>query len=203
MTNPVLVTCELLWSLQPTVTLQPQSQVSCSPKPLKCGTMEEMRRRPSPLLCRSRRFGWSSSCDSSGPKSAGPNGHTFVGSSNECSLEEAAAPMEEPPVDSSRHSPVSLELEPVVNNGSRVPGPPGGHTKEAAVHREYGQPRSCSSLSLSSGAVSGEPARGRPGPAPSHFTHSPYHAKTSMQGDVYNFLERPAGLKCFLYHFLV
>uniref|UniRef100_A0A9J7ZY00 Potassium voltage-gated channel subfamily KQT member 1 n=1 Tax=Cyprinus carpio carpio TaxID=630221 RepID=A0A9J7ZY00_CYPCA len=31
----------------------------------------------------------------------------------------------------------------------------------------------------------------------------PYHAKTSMQGDVYNFLERPAGLRCFLYHFLV
>ncbi|KAK2842549.1 hypothetical protein Q5P01_012749 [Channa striata] len=31
---------------------------------------------------------------------------------------------------------------------------------------------------------------------------SPY-IKTSMQGDVYNFLERPAGLKCFLYHFLV
>uniref|UniRef100_A0A8B9GRF8 Potassium voltage-gated channel subfamily KQT member 1 n=1 Tax=Astyanax mexicanus TaxID=7994 RepID=A0A8B9GRF8_ASTMX len=67
----------------------------------------------------------------------------------------------------------------------------------------YGQPHSCSSLSLSSGAVSGEPARGLPCPAPSHFTHSPYHAKTSMQGDVYNFLERPAGLKCFLYHFLV
>ncbi|KAM8893132.1 potassium voltage-gated channel subfamily KQT member 1 isoform 2-T3 [Spinachia spinachia] len=31
---------------------------------------------------------------------------------------------------------------------------------------------------------------------------SPY-VKTSMQGDVYNFLERPAGVKCFLYHFLV
>ncbi|KAI4825445.1 hypothetical protein KUCAC02_021125 [Chaenocephalus aceratus] len=31
---------------------------------------------------------------------------------------------------------------------------------------------------------------------------SPY-TKTSMQGDVYNFLERPAGLRCFLYHFLV
>uniref|UniRef100_A0A4W5KAU0 Potassium voltage-gated channel subfamily KQT member 1 n=1 Tax=Hucho hucho TaxID=62062 RepID=A0A4W5KAU0_9TELE len=26
---------------------------------------------------------------------------------------------------------------------------------------------------------------------------------TSMQGDVYNFLERPTGLRCFLYHFLV
>ncbi|XP_063755176.1 potassium voltage-gated channel subfamily KQT member 1 isoform X2 [Eleginops maclovinus] len=31
---------------------------------------------------------------------------------------------------------------------------------------------------------------------------NPY-TKTSMQGDVYNFLERPAGLRCFLYHFLV
>ncbi|KAJ3597163.1 hypothetical protein NHX12_003563, partial [Muraenolepis orangiensis] len=31
---------------------------------------------------------------------------------------------------------------------------------------------------------------------------SPY-TRTSMQGDVYNFLERPSGVKCFLYHFLV
>uniref|UniRef100_A0A4W4GLM7 Potassium voltage-gated channel subfamily KQT member 1 n=1 Tax=Electrophorus electricus TaxID=8005 RepID=A0A4W4GLM7_ELEEL len=31
------------------------------------------------------------------------------------------------------------------------------------------------------------------------WTPLPFH----MQGDVYNFLERPAGLKCFLYHFLV
>uniref|UniRef100_A0A673B8U7 Potassium voltage-gated channel subfamily KQT member 1 n=1 Tax=Sphaeramia orbicularis TaxID=375764 RepID=A0A673B8U7_9TELE len=31
----------------------------------------------------------------------------------------------------------------------------------------------------------------------------PSITSTSMQGDVYNFLERPAGLKCFLYHFLV
>ncbi|XP_037398476.1 potassium voltage-gated channel subfamily KQT member 1 [Pygocentrus nattereri] len=165
--------------------------------------MGERRGRPIPLLCRSRRFGWSGSCDSNGPKSSGPNGHTFTGPSSECSLEEAAAPVEEPPVDSSRYSPVSVELEPVVNNGSGVPGPPGGHTKEATVHREYVQSHSCSSLSLSSGAVSGEPVRGLPGPAPSRFTHNPYHAKTSMQGDVYNFLERPAGLKCFLYHFLV
>ncbi|NXK12335.1 KCNQ1 protein, partial [Herpetotheres cachinnans] len=27
--------------------------------------------------------------------------------------------------------------------------------------------------------------------------------KTSMQGDVYNFLERPSGWKCFIYHFTV
>uniref|UniRef100_A0A8B9GTA3 Potassium voltage-gated channel subfamily KQT member 1 n=1 Tax=Astyanax mexicanus TaxID=7994 RepID=A0A8B9GTA3_ASTMX len=165
--------------------------------------MGERRGRPIPLLCRSRRFGWSGSCDSGGLKSSDPNGHTFTGRSSEYSLEEAAASLEKPPVDSTCYSPVSVELEPVVNNGSGVPGPPGGLTKEATVHRQYGQPHSCSSLSLSSGAVSGEPARGLPCPAPSHFTHSPYHAKTSMQGDVYNFLERPAGLKCFLYHFLV
>ncbi|KFU90671.1 Potassium voltage-gated channel subfamily KQT member 1, partial [Chaetura pelagica] len=32
---------------------------------------------------------------------------------------------------------------------------------------------------------------------------SRYLTKTSTQGDVYNFLERPSGWKCFLYHFTV
>jgi hypothetical protein len=27
--------------------------------------------------------------------------------------------------------------------------------------------------------------------------------KTTFQGDVYNFLERPTGWKCFIYHFSV
>uniref|UniRef100_A0A8C2HVK3 Potassium voltage-gated channel subfamily KQT member 1 n=1 Tax=Cyprinus carpio TaxID=7962 RepID=A0A8C2HVK3_CYPCA len=81
------------------------------------------------------------------------------------------------------HSPVSLELEPVVNNESNTPVSSGGRTKEPPAHSERCQP-----LSISTAA---------------RFTHSPYHAKTSMQGDVYNFLERPAGLRCFLYHFLV
>uniref|UniRef100_A0A8D0FHY6 Potassium voltage-gated channel subfamily KQT member 1 n=1 Tax=Strix occidentalis caurina TaxID=311401 RepID=A0A8D0FHY6_STROC len=33
--------------------------------------------------------------------------------------------------------------------------------------------------------------------------HSRYLTKTSTQGDVYNFLERPSGWKCFIYHFTV
>ncbi|XP_078272845.1 potassium voltage-gated channel subfamily KQT member 1 isoform X2 [Rhinoraja longicauda] len=37
---------------------------------------------------------------------------------------------------------------------------------------------------------------------PIHFYRS-YLTKTSLQGDVYNFLERPSGWKCFLYHFSV
>uniref|UniRef100_A0A8C6Y2W3 Potassium voltage-gated channel subfamily KQT member 1 n=1 Tax=Naja naja TaxID=35670 RepID=A0A8C6Y2W3_NAJNA len=38
--------------------------------------------------------------------------------------------------------------------------------------------------------------------APKCF-YGPRLAKTSMQGDVYNFLERPTGWKCFIYHFTV
>uniref|UniRef100_A0A670XRH8 Potassium voltage-gated channel subfamily KQT member 1 n=1 Tax=Pseudonaja textilis TaxID=8673 RepID=A0A670XRH8_PSETE len=33
--------------------------------------------------------------------------------------------------------------------------------------------------------------------------YGPRLTKTSMQGDVYNFLERPTGCKCFIYHFTV
>ncbi|XP_068514841.1 potassium voltage-gated channel subfamily KQT member 1-like isoform X3 [Anas acuta] len=33
--------------------------------------------------------------------------------------------------------------------------------------------------------------------------HSRYSTKTSTQGNVYNFLERPSGWKCFIYHFTV
>ncbi|KAJ1165882.1 hypothetical protein NDU88_006299 [Pleurodeles waltl] len=33
--------------------------------------------------------------------------------------------------------------------------------------------------------------------------YRPYLTRTSMQGDVYNFLERPSGCKCFIYHFTV
>ncbi|XP_069759861.1 potassium voltage-gated channel subfamily KQT member 1-like [Narcine bancroftii] len=33
--------------------------------------------------------------------------------------------------------------------------------------------------------------------------YRPYLTKTSVQGDVYNFLERPSGWKCFMYHFSV
>uniref|UniRef100_A0A8C8E1K8 Potassium voltage-gated channel subfamily KQT member 1 n=1 Tax=Oryzias sinensis TaxID=183150 RepID=A0A8C8E1K8_9TELE len=93
------------------------------------------------------------------------------------------------------YSPVSLELEPVVvNNGSGIPGCPIADTKDPAVDNTHNQP-----------SVTPIPP---PLPRSSWLRHhqkefqSPY-IKTSMQGDVYNFLERPAGMKCFLYHFLV
>ncbi|XP_060770547.1 potassium voltage-gated channel subfamily KQT member 1 isoform X3 [Neoarius graeffei] len=96
--------------------------------------------------------------------------------------------MPEAPVDSPCCSPVSVELKSMVNNGSDVLD---GNTKELTTQGEDREPYSCSPASLSSS------------PAPPHFKCKPYRTKTSMQGDVYNFLERPAGLKCFLYHFLV
>lgn len=95
----------------------------------------------------------------------------------------------------SHYSPVSMELDPTgVNNGSGIPCCPTADTKDPAPKTIHSQP-SITSV---------------PPPLPlSSWLHnhqkdfqSPY-IKTSMQGDVYNFLERPAGLKCFLYHFLV
>lgn len=98
----------------------------------------------------------------------------------------------------SHYSPVSLELEPTgVNNGSGVPRFPPADTAEPAEETKKSTGNRPSVISI-------------PPPLPRsswlHHHHkdfqSPY-IKTSMQGDVYNFLERPAGLKCFLYHFLV
>ncbi|XP_051545269.1 potassium voltage-gated channel subfamily KQT member 1 [Myxocyprinus asiaticus] len=152
--------------------------------------MGERLGRPRPFLTRGRTFGWSS--NSVKLKNCTHNGHDFLGQSSEHSL-EAAAPNASLTV---AHSPVSLELEPMVNNGSSAPAAPGGHTKDPSAHSERRQP-----LSIATGLVPGETSH--PLPTAARFTHSPYHAKTSMQGDVYNFLERPAGLRCFLYHFLV
>ncbi|XP_048014028.1 potassium voltage-gated channel subfamily KQT member 1 isoform X2 [Megalobrama amblycephala] len=142
--------------------------------------MGERLGRQTPLLSRGRTFGWSTSSNSIKLKNCGHNGHDFPVRSSLHSLEEAAASSAS--LAPSR-SPVSLEPEPVVNNGSSAAVAPGGHTKEPPAHSERCQPLSV--------------------PAAARFMHSPYHAKTSMQGDVYNFLERPAGLRCFLYHFLV
>ncbi|KAK7891417.1 hypothetical protein WMY93_023380 [Mugilogobius chulae] len=110
------------------------------------------------------------------------------------SVDSAAAGLGVQAPDRSRYSPVSLELDPMaVNNGSGIPRCPPVDTKDPALQITPGQP-------------SVTPV---PPPLPrSSWLHnqkefqSPY-IKTSMQGDVYNFLERPAGLKCFLYHFLV
>ncbi|XP_070687092.1 potassium voltage-gated channel subfamily KQT member 1 [Pempheris klunzingeri] len=99
-----------------------------------------------------------------------------------------------PALDRSHYSPVSLELDPTaVNNGSGIPCCPPADTKDPALQTIHSQP-----------SITSVPP---PLPRSSWLHHqkdfqSPY-IKTSMQGDVYNFLERPAGLKCFLYHFLV
>ncbi|XP_029992161.1 potassium voltage-gated channel subfamily KQT member 1 isoform X3 [Sphaeramia orbicularis] len=106
----------------------------------------------------------------------------------------SAAPRALPP-DSSHYSPVSLELDPTaVNNGSGIPCCRPVDTQDPALQIAQSQP-----------SITSVPP---PLPRSSWLHHhqkefqSPY-IKTSMQGDVYNFLERPAGLKCFLYHFLV
>ena len=112
------------------------------------------------------------------------------------SLAPAAAASLGAGAERSRYAPVSLEMDPCeVNNGSGIPSRPPPYTKDPALQIT---------------PVSGPPP---PPPLPrSSWMHHHHHhhksfqspyAKTSMQGDVYNFLERPAGLKCFLYHFLV
>uniref|UniRef100_A0A3Q2XFZ5 Potassium voltage-gated channel subfamily KQT member 1 n=1 Tax=Hippocampus comes TaxID=109280 RepID=A0A3Q2XFZ5_HIPCM len=98
---------------------------------------------------------------------------------------------EAPMPDMGLYAPVSLQLDSAaVNNGSGVPHCP--MAKDTALRGQ---------LNVASAPL--------PPPLPrSSWLHRhqkefqrPY-VKTSMQGDVYNFLERPAGLKCFLYHFL-
>ena len=106
-----------------------------------------------------------------------------------------SAAIRAPATDRSHYSPVSLELDPTaVNNGSGIPCCPPVDTKDPSVQMIHSQP-----------SITSVPTHL---PRSSWLHHhqknfqSPY-IKTSMQGDVYNFLERPAGLKCFLYHFLV
>ncbi|XP_041854079.1 potassium voltage-gated channel subfamily KQT member 1 isoform X2 [Melanotaenia boesemani] len=97
--------------------------------------------------------------------------------------------------DISHYSPVSLELDPAaVNNGSSIPCCPPGDTKDPELQMVHNQPS----------AIPAPPPLPRSSWMRQHQKEfqSPY-IQTSMQGDVYNFLERPAGLKCFLYHFLV
>uniref|UniRef100_A0A8C3V1Y3 Potassium voltage-gated channel subfamily KQT member 1 n=1 Tax=Catharus ustulatus TaxID=91951 RepID=A0A8C3V1Y3_CATUS len=79
-----------------------------------------------------------------------------------------------------QYSPVALKPEHSVDKGSGIPQSPGEGTKAAA---------------FSDGGAS----RAR---TPECF-QSQYLTKTSTQGQVYNFLERPSGWKCFIYHFAV
>ncbi|XP_064373381.1 potassium voltage-gated channel subfamily KQT member 1-like [Dromaius novaehollandiae] len=78
------------------------------------------------------------------------------------------------------YSSVALDPDTTVTNGSRIPCNPEESTKASALAgREIR--RACTTKCF----------------------YGRYLAKTSMQGDVYNFLERPSGWKCFIYHFTV
>ncbi|XP_077425618.1 potassium voltage-gated channel subfamily KQT member 1 isoform X2 [Vanacampus margaritifer] len=101
--------------------------------------------------------------------------------------DESGAPAPDP----GHYSPILLEPDPAaVNNVSGVPRCPAAN--DPALQIAHGQlPVASAPLPRSSWLHRHQKDFQRP------------YAKTSMQGDVYNFLERPAGLKCFLYHFLV
>lgn len=150
--------------------------------------LAERRGRPVHLLCRGRRLssggsGGGGDGATAAAKASRPNGHAGALLSPEFSVDERGA------ANSTHYSPVSLELDPAVNNGSGIPDREQSDTKEQAVQ-------------IDSQPASSQPGEPRGVCSPKHFP-SPYLTKTSMQGDVYNFLERPAGLRCFLYHFLV
>uniref|UniRef100_A0A4W3HZU5 Potassium voltage-gated channel subfamily KQT member 1 n=1 Tax=Callorhinchus milii TaxID=7868 RepID=A0A4W3HZU5_CALMI len=84
-----------------------------------------------------------------------------------------------------RYSPVSLQQE--VNNGSGVPTSPEAD-KTHSTFQVNNPPMAGSETNRNNGSV---------------CFYRPYLTKTSLQGDVYNFLERPSGWKCFTYHFTV
>ncbi|KAJ8371786.1 hypothetical protein AAFF_G00302300 [Aldrovandia affinis] len=150
--------------------------------------MGERRSHPMGLLCQTHVSGARGFFHRQAP---GPNGHASACVAVETGREEEATVNGgSDGVGGMRYSPVSLEQDPAVNNGSGIPCGPQADTKDPALQID-GQP----SLSLSRGELHRN--------CPSKHFQNPYRTKTSMQGDVYNFLERPTGLKCFLYHFLV
>ncbi|XP_068018492.1 potassium voltage-gated channel subfamily KQT member 1-like [Melanerpes formicivorus] len=79
-----------------------------------------------------------------------------------------------------QYSAVATDPETSVNNGSRIPHSPEEGTK-AAASTEGEVCRACAAKCF----------------------HSHPITKTGTQRDVYNFLERPSGWKCFTYHFTV
>ncbi|XP_063211664.1 potassium voltage-gated channel subfamily KQT member 1-like isoform X3 [Chroicocephalus ridibundus] len=81
---------------------------------------------------------------------------------------------------SMQYSSVALDPDTPVNNGSGIPRNSEEGTKAAAL-TESDIHKACTTKCF----------------------HSRYLTKTSTQGDVYNFLERPSGWKCFIYHFTV
>ncbi|XP_065440224.1 potassium voltage-gated channel subfamily KQT member 1-like [Chrysemys picta bellii] len=86
-----------------------------------------------------------------------------------------------------QYSSVALAPDTMVNNGSGIPPNSEQDTKDSAFQ-------------LSNQPMTGSEIRRT---YTTKCFYGPYLTKTSMQGDVYNFLERPSGWKCFIYHFTV
>ncbi|XP_061917228.1 potassium voltage-gated channel subfamily KQT member 1 isoform X3 [Entelurus aequoreus] len=149
--------------------------------------MGERRARSFHMTCHLQRDYGSSLAGPFAP--CGPNGYTSTSLSLDREADADLSPAGAAPI-GGRYSPVPMEPDPAAgNNGPGVPA-----ANDPALQIVPGQP-----------SVAQAPP---PLPPSSWLRHHqkdfqrPY-VKTSMQGDVYNFLERPAGLKCFLYHFLV
>ncbi|KAM9310871.1 potassium voltage-gated channel subfamily KQT member 1-like [Gastrophryne carolinensis] len=89
-----------------------------------------------------------------------------------------------PPATDPRHySSVALGPDPPLNNGSGTPRDP--------------------TLQVSSPSPAGGGAKEGPTDYSPKCFYRHYLTRTSMQGDIYNFLERPSGWRCFIYHFSV
>lgn len=86
-----------------------------------------------------------------------------------------------------QYSSVVLEPDSLVTNGSKIPP----NSEEENTRDPVFQ--------INSESMTASEVRR----AYSKCFYGPYLTKTSMQGDVYNFLERPSGWKCFIYHFTV
>ncbi|XP_061438754.1 potassium voltage-gated channel subfamily KQT member 1-like [Rhineura floridana] len=91
-------------------------------------------------------------------------------------------------LNSMQYSSVALDPDSLVTNGSKIPP----NSEEEHSHNPAFQ--------INSESMTGSEVRQ---PYTTKCFSSPYLTKTSMQGDVYNFLERPSGWKCFIYHFTV
>ncbi|XP_053574774.1 potassium voltage-gated channel subfamily KQT member 1-like [Bombina bombina] len=88
-----------------------------------------------------------------------------------------------PASDPMHYSSVALSAAPPLNNGS-------------------GTPRSSQDPTLQVSSQAGGTRDVRTDSSPKCF-YRHYLTRTSMQGDIYNFLERPSGWRCFIYHFSV
>ncbi|XP_073400334.1 potassium voltage-gated channel subfamily KQT member 1-like isoform X2 [Dendrobates tinctorius] len=89
-----------------------------------------------------------------------------------------------PTPDPLHYSSVALSAEPPLNNGS---GTPCSAQQDPTLQ-----------VSSPSGGAKDTNAESSP-----RCFYRHYLTRTSMQGDIYNFLERPSGWRCFIYHFSV